>query len=201
MALRRSEAIEVLAAGRKPQRVISVTTMQTVTPWHEVGEATTDHLDAMQCMGSASSLGLGIAVARPDRKVMVLDGDGSLLMQLASLVTVAGLAAANYYHFVFENGVYETSGNQKLPGLGKFDFCNLALSAGYRHARSIATRDELERALPEIFALDGPALIRLEIEREYEPIRWPKVRMADEVEALRKALAEDRAASRPGSGP
>lgn len=185
--MRRQEAIDVLAAGR--EGVISVTTMQTVRPWHEVGQAAREHLDAMGCMGSASSLGLGLALARPDRKVMVLDGDGSLLMQLGSLVTVAGLAPANLYHFVFENGVYETSGNQELPALGKFDFCKLALAAGYLHALSFEARAELQEALPRIFETPGPVMIRLLVEREYEPIRWPKVRMADEVQALKRALA------------
>ena len=60
-------------------------------------------------MGSASSIGLGIALAQPNKKVIVMDGDGSLLMQLGSLVTIAGAAPENLYHFVFENGVYATS--------------------------------------------------------------------------------------------
>ena len=61
-------------------------------------------------MGSASSIGLGLALARPERKILVLDGDGCLLMQLGSLVTIAALAPANFYHVIFENGRYETSG-------------------------------------------------------------------------------------------
>ena len=67
-------------------------------------------------MGGASSLGLGMALARPDRRVLVLDGDGSLLMQLGSLATVAGAAPRNLVHFLFKNGVYHTSGAQGIPG-------------------------------------------------------------------------------------
>ena len=70
-------------------------------------------------MGSASTIGLGIALAQPQRKVIVVDGDGSLLMQLGSLVTIAGAAPANFFHFVFENGVYETSGVAAVAGRGQ----------------------------------------------------------------------------------
>jgi phosphonopyruvate decarboxylase len=195
MAMRRQDAIEVLAAARKG--LVTVATMQSVRPWHEIGQATTDHLDAMGCMGSASSLGLGIALARPERKVLVFDGDGSLLMQLGSLVTIAGAAPKNYYLFVFENGVYETSGNQEIPALGKLDFCKLALGAGFPKAVSFDSRETFERGLPDVLASEGPVLVRLEIEREDAPIRWPKVRMADEVQALRAALAAHDTAQEP----
>ena len=89
---------------------MSVVTMQSVYPWHQAGQGETFHVDASQCMGSASSIGLGLAVARPDKKVMVLDGDGSLLMQLGSLVTIAGQSPANLYHFVFANGLHQSTG-------------------------------------------------------------------------------------------
>ncbi len=187
MAMRRQDAIEVLAQAREGH--VTVATMQSVRPWHEIGQATTDHLDAMGCMGSASSLGLGIALARPERKVLVFDGDGSLLMQLGSLATISSAAPRNYYLFVFENGTYETSGNQEIPALGRLDFCKLALGAGFPRAFSFDSREALESGISEVLASEGPVLVRLQIERDYEPIRWPRVRMADEVQALREALA------------
>ena len=66
--MERAEAIEILAEGRGP--VVSVATMQSIAPWHEVGQATKAHVDASQCMGSASSIGLGLAIARPDWTAM-----------------------------------------------------------------------------------------------------------------------------------
>ena len=130
MVYGQDEAIEILAEGRGP--VVSVATMQSIAPWHEVGQATPAHIDASQCMGSASSIGLGLAIARPDRKVMVLDGDGSLLMQLGSLVTVASVQPKNLYHFVFANGLHQSTGNQPLPGQGLFSWTNLAKASGYQ---------------------------------------------------------------------
>src|SRR6266849_10721740 len=108
----RQDAIAALVA--ESAGAITITTEQAIGAWRtavpEPANAIPDHLDIVGCMGSASTIALGIALARPDRKVIVVDGDGSLLMQLGSLVTIAGAAPANFYHFVIENGVYETSG-------------------------------------------------------------------------------------------
>ena len=110
----KQEAIDLLVKHRNG--AISVTTMQAAAPWHLAGQTTSMHVEASLCMGSAASLALGLAVGAPQHKVIVLDGDGSLLMQLGSLVTVAAARPANYYHFVFANGYYESSGNQPVPG-------------------------------------------------------------------------------------
>src|SRR5438094_968147 len=88
--MQRGDAIRVLAACR--QDALSVATMRATPPWHYADQGSRDHLDSFGAMGSASALGLGLALAQPDRRVMVLDGDGSLLMQLGSLVSVAGAA-------------------------------------------------------------------------------------------------------------
>ncbi len=189
--MRRQEAIAVLAECRNG--AISVAAMQAIMAWHAAGQAATDHLDALGCMGSASSLGLGIAMACPNRKVIVLDGDGCVLMQLGSLVTIAAASPRNFYHFVFENGRYETSGNQALPGSGKFDFCRMALGAGYRHASSFDYADALRRELPEVFAAPGPSLILLKIAPDEPVTPWPDVTMAEQISALRDRLHGEHA--------
>src|SRR6476660_7620498 len=66
-------------------------------------------------MGLGSSHGLGLALGRPDRRVIVLDGDGSLLMNLGTLVTSAAAAPKNLFHFVCENGTYEANGGHPTP--------------------------------------------------------------------------------------
>lgn len=185
--MKRQHAIEALARHRAG--CISVATMQAAAPWKDAGQAAQDHLDASGCMGSASSLGLGLALGRPDRKVIVLDGDGSLLMQLGSLVTIASLGARNLYHFVFCNGTYESSGNQPIPGLGLTDFCALARAAGYSFAARYGDAEKLDRALPEILTELGPALLQLDIDVELDNPRWPGVPMAGQVKALQQRLA------------
>lgn len=182
----RKDAVAVLAEGR--DGAISVGAMQAIMAWHSAGQGAIDHLDALGCMGSASSLGLGIALARPERKVIVLDGDGCLLMQLGSLVTIAAQAPSNLYHFIFENGRYETSGNQVLPGYGRFDLCHMASSAGYRRAVSVDDAAALQRMLPEILGLPGPVFVRLGIAPDEPVTPWPKVTMSEQIRTLRARL-------------
>src|SRR5215469_522504 len=153
----KQEAIDLLIKYRNG--AISVTTMQSAAPWHLAGQTKSRHVEASLCMGSAASLALGIAMGAPNEKVMVLDGDGSLLMQLGSLVTVAAQKPANYYHFVFSNGLYESSGNQAIPGNGVFDFPALAKAAGYTEALTIERATEFDKMLPDIFKRKGPILI------------------------------------------
>jgi phosphonopyruvate decarboxylase len=191
--MERSEAIGVLARWRGDS--ISVAAMQAIMAWHEAGQATKNHLDALGCMGSASSLALGIALARPQRRVIVLDGDGCVLMQLGSLVTIAGQAPRNLYHFIFENGRYETSGNQELPGFGRFDLCQMGRAAGYRQALSFDDARQMEVALPQIFAAEGPALVRLAISPGKPMTPWPRVSMNQQIRALRASFLDERSRS------
>ena len=81
-------------------------------------------------MGKAANLGLGLALAQPDRKVFVLDGDGSLLMNLGAMVTSANKAPTNFYHFLFNNGVYAVTGGQPIPGSECADWEGMAQAAG-----------------------------------------------------------------------
>ena len=185
--MHRDDAIRILAEGRGD--AVSVVTMQAIHPWHQAGQGEQLHVDASQCMGSASSIGLGLAMARPDKKVMVLDGDGSLLMQLGSLVTVAAQSPANLYHFVFANGLHQSTGNQQLPGFGKFDWVALAKAAGYADALRIEAAEDLLERLPEIWATDGPVLIELIIEREDREPRWAGVPMSRQTALLKEQLA------------
>ena len=67
-------------------------------------------------MGQASSHALGLALGSPDRQIIVLDGDGSLLMNLGSLVTISNIRPKHFLHLVFENGVYEVNGAHPIPG-------------------------------------------------------------------------------------
>src|SRR5918997_2217303 len=89
---------------------VVVPTMTTGPAWRGIAPEDLS-VACVGFMGGASSLGLGIALARPERRVIVLDGDGSLLMQLGSLATVAGATPRNFTHLLFKNGVYHTSGS------------------------------------------------------------------------------------------
>src|SRR5579859_7097239 len=166
--MRRNDAIAALVAERRD--AITVTTEQAIGAWRaavpEPANAIPDHLDIVGCMGSASTIALGIALAQPKRKVIIVDGDGSLLMQLGSLVTIAGAAPANLYHFVFENGVYETSGSQPVPGEGRFDLTQMARAAGYAQAIQFSDAGEFSAALPQLLQRTGPIFVSVRTEPE-----------------------------------
>jgi thiamine pyrophosphate-dependent acetolactate synthase large subunit-like protein len=121
-------------------------------------------LSSVPLMGGAAALGLGIALAQPDRKVIVLDGDSSLLMELGVLSTVVGPSPSNFYHFVFANRV-QFNGNFALglPGEGKADFAAHATAAGYRAASHWETTKDLSQ-LGDWLKQPGPRLVELEME-------------------------------------
>jgi sulfopyruvate decarboxylase subunit beta len=152
------EVLRVIAAARGD--AVCVPTMTAGPAWRTIAP---DDL-SVSCvgfMGGASALGLGLALARPDRRVVVLDGDGSLLMQLGSLATVAGARPRNLVHVVFKNGVYHTSGSQPIPGGLTVDFVTMARGAGYPVALRIEELDELRRRFPELLAAEGPVMLEL----------------------------------------
>jgi sulfopyruvate decarboxylase subunit beta len=166
--MRRQAAIAALVASRGD--AITITTEQAIGAWRaavaEPPNQVADHLDIVGCMGSASTIGLGIAVAQPDRTVIVVDGDGSLLMQLGSLVTIAGAAPWNLYHFVLENGVYETSGSQPLPAEGRFSLFEMARAAGYAHSTQFDDVGAFAAALPDLLRRPGPVFVSVRTEPE-----------------------------------
>jgi phosphonopyruvate decarboxylase len=166
----RRDAIAALVAEARRSHALSVTTEQAIGAWRaavaEPANAIPDHLDIVGCMGAASTIALGLALARPDRKVLIVDGDGSLLMQLGSLVTIAGAAAPNLYHIVFENGVYETSGSQPLPGEGRFDLMEMARAAGYAYTAKYADAASFGADLPNLLGHTGPVFISVRTEPE-----------------------------------
>ena len=152
------DVLQVVAAARGD--AICGPTMTTSPAWRTIAP---DDLSVgcVGFMGGASSLGLGLALARPDRRVIVLDGDGSLLMQLGSLATNAGAAPRNFVHLLFKNGVYHTSGAQGIPGGLSVDFVMMAKGAGYRQVLSIDSLDEFKRRLPELLRAEGPVFVEL----------------------------------------
>lgn len=116
-------------------------------------------------MGGSGALGLGLALARPERKVIVLDGDSSLLMELGVLSAIADAAPANFIHIVFANGVQFGGGsNTPIPGRGEVDFVAIAKGAGIRQARRAETIGEFEAVLAEAMSAQGPFFCELAIE-------------------------------------
>ena len=160
------DAIEILS--RHQEGVVIVHTMSTSQEWPVVAKDEDMHLRLGGAMGKASSVGLGIALARPDRRVFVLDGDGSLLMNLGTLVTIGHAQPANLVHLVFENSVYEVTGGQPIPGAGLVDFAAIALAAGYPKAHTFDDAIEFERAAVRVLNEKGPVLVVLKVTTSHD---------------------------------
>src|SRR4051794_11748533 len=120
-------------------------------------------------MGLASSHALGLALGRPDKRVIVLDGDGSLLMNLGALVTIGAAAPRNLIHFVVENGTYEANGSHPIPGRDRVDFAGVAKAAGYRDARTFIDLATFDADVAQFLAQPGPVFASLKIEPGPEP--------------------------------
>src|SRR2546423_1688460 len=130
------------ALARHISDEIVVATYSSAVEWNELNPRVLNYF-SMGAMGLASSHGLGLALARPDKRIVVLDGDGSLLMNLGSLVTIGAVAPKNLIHFVANNGCYEANGGHPIPNQ-KVDFAGLAHAAGYARRPKFSDLKSLE---------------------------------------------------------
>ena len=187
------EAILRLIAARRGD-AICVPTMTTAPAWRTLAFDDLS-IGCVGFMGGASSLGLGLALAHPERRVLVFDGDGSLLMQLGALATNAGAAARNFVHFLFKNNVYHTSGAQEIPGGDGVDFVMMAKGAGYRNAYAVTELEDFKRRLPSMLTEEGPLFVELHTglsEQTPMTVRGGGVPFHTQVENLRAKLVQPR---------
>jgi phosphonopyruvate decarboxylase len=125
-------------------------------------------------MGMASSIGLGLAMARPDKKVIVLDGDGAILMNLNSLTTEASKAPANLIHIIWDNAQYQITGGQPTHTEGKADIEAIARGAGFKRASTVKTFAAYKEALSRILSQPGPWILVVKTDSSDAPGRPPK---------------------------
>lgn len=184
--MKRDECLKALARHRTDQIVVAVYT--AAQEWIHISPSQWNYTFT-GAMGQGSSHALGLALGRPDRRVIVLDGDGSLLMNLGSLVTIAHAAPKNLIHCVCENGTYETNGAVRIPNAGRVSFTGLAAAAGYPKTYEFSNLEDWDRALDGILKEDGPILVDLKMEPgEQYPEDFRRLYNVEYREAFRKAL-------------
>jgi thiamine pyrophosphate-dependent acetolactate synthase large subunit-like protein len=124
-------------------------------------------------MGFAASFALGLALSLPQQQILLLNADGSLCMNLGCLLTEAGQAPKNLKHFVIDNRVYQTVSAVPMVNQTLTDYVGIARAAGISKARQIDDVAELERAIQEIMAADGPYFVNLRVEAESKHLAVP----------------------------
>jgi sulfopyruvate decarboxylase subunit beta len=159
--MKRDECLKVFARHRKDEIVVAV-----YMAAQEIIHICPNDLNYTftGAMGQGSSHALGLALGRPDKRIVVFDGDGSLLMNLGSLVTIANAAPKNYIHCVCENGTYETNGAVPIPRAGKVRFVDIAKAAGYPSTYEFSNLEDWDRELDKILKEDGPIFVELKME-------------------------------------
>lgn len=164
---------------------LAVVTMSPLGFWDDPHD---DDFRLMGTMGTAAALGLGVSLGRPDRAVWVVDGDGSLAMQLGVVTAIADAAPVNLVHIVVANDVYAVSGAQPVPG--PVDWAAMALGAGYRDAATCSDADELRTALGS--ATEGPRMVVARCARErpdYPEGAFAGIKPDEEARRVRGVLA------------
>ena len=194
------EACLQLIADQRTDEIV-ITTMGSSVPWGKISTHPLDFASVGSAMGHAADFALGIALAKPDKRVVVINGDGSMLMCLGTLATITALNAppANYLLFVCDNGAYEVTGNQPVPaGNTRFSWTTIAKGAGFTKVYEFDNSEKLASELPRIWHETGPVFVSLKIAQAHEPPpdRWggfpyPYLQesLAESTHKLRQALA------------
>ncbi len=164
------ESLQVLHGQRRADQVV-LATMAAAREWMKLGTHPLDFIYAPSAMGEAPALGLGMALAQPEKQVIVLNGDGCLLMNLGCLVTITAAAPANLVLVICDNSVYEVTGRQSTaaapgarPADRAVDFCQIARGCGFATVHEFASIDEWRRQAPDVLAARGPTFVVLTVE-------------------------------------
>ena len=174
---------------RRKDEVI-VTCMSTAMPWAELSDGPLDFASVDSAMGHAADFAYGLAIAQPERRVIVLNGDGSMLMCLGTMVTMAQRPVPNFSMVICENGTYEVTGNQSVPGADKIDYAALALASGLMQATAVESENDFENHLDALFAGEGPQVFIWKIAPTDEGVPRPSRPILERARSLRQALVE-----------
>ncbi len=166
-SLKRIEAIEIIAKNLKGNEYVIATTGKPSRELFNVCDRSKNFY--MQgSMGHAASIGLGMALERPKEKVIVLDGDGAVLMHMGILSSIGHYQPKNFYHVVLDNESYETTGDQDTTS-PTTDFQSIAKACGYVFVGAVKTEKELVSEFKSMLSQPGPGFLRVKINRQPTP--------------------------------
>ena len=163
----REEAIkEILATLNGDETIVSTTgkTSRELFECRKNKEDCSHDFYNIGAMGCAQSIAFGIALNKNEKKIIVLDGDGALLMQMGAMTTTGHYHPKNFYHIVFDNQSHDSTGGQPTNS-GTVDFKKIALASNYEYAESIAGKELIKSSFRKILDKKGPCLIEIKIKK------------------------------------
>jgi thiamine pyrophosphate-dependent acetolactate synthase large subunit-like protein len=167
----RADYYQVLASAL-PSQTLVVTALGNASYLWAAMHHTPENFYIEDAMGLALPLALGLAIAQPARRVVVVEGDGALLMHMGALVTVGALKPDNLVVLLIQNGVHAASGGQALTS-PTLDLAQLARSAGIVRTGNVATSKDFASALNTAFDTNGLQVLVLSTEPDLEVVRPP----------------------------
>lgn len=184
--MKRDACLEILDRHITDEIVVAV--YSAAAEWLVLNKRPLNHY-FVGAMGLASSHAIGLALGRPDKRVVVLDGDGSLLMNLGTLVTMAAAAPNNLTHLLIHNGTYEANGGHPIPNRERADFVGLARSAGIADCSAIGDLGQFEAQVQSLLTRPGPVFTVLDVVPGKTPVfDYPALHSADRRKAFQAAL-------------
>ena len=165
-----------------------VATSSALREWSVVSQRRDLDVDLKDCMDRAPAVGLGLALAQPGSKVMVLDCNATLRTDLGGLATIGESKPGNLVHLVFDDGSHRSTQGVPIRGLDDMDFVAMARGAGYAKTYQFDKLEELLLGLEEAMAQQGPVFVLIKVTREDEMPPMPGRSMAEGWATVRRTL-------------
>ena len=189
------EALDLFRAFQPHRGKAIVTTTGTAgRNWKDVSTNETRDVTLGGAMGHTASAAFGLAMGLPDEKISLFDAEGSILMNLGMLATVAGKKPKNFYHFLLDNECYATTGGQPVPNAEQINYAGMAREAGYASTFQFEDLEDFATNVESILNETGPVFVSVKIRAEVEnlPIalrkRAPARSRAETIKSLQAEL-------------
>jgi len=181
------EATKAVNFHRNDALVVS--TSSALRDWSQVSERRDLDVDISDCMDRAPAVGLGLALAQPGSKVLVLDCDSTLRTNLGGLATIGESNPQNLVHFVFDDASSTSTSGIPIKEMDGLDLAQIANSSGYTKVYEFDKLEELLIGLEEIMRQTGPVFVRVKVFRTGEPNPYPDRSMAQSWAVVREHLS------------
>ena len=171
------EATKAVNFHRKDALVVS--TSFALREWSQVSERRDLDVDLSDCMDRAPAVGLGLALAQPEGKVLVLDCDSTLRTNLGGLATIGESNPENLVHFVFDDVSSSSTSGVRIKEMDNLDLAQIALSSGYAKTYEFDKLEEFLIGLEEVMRQTGPVFVRVKVFRDGIQLPFPERTMAE----------------------